>query len=297
MGAPSLIAYRVELDNPRGHSAGPSAPVYALKGSAPAPMGPIAVSARRNAALIVWQPQDSPANLPPAPVELQRTLLATAAGPVEPPQPKASKSGKSVASSPSPASHGTTARTTLQQATLRLDGAAAQAPTDPGGLFDRSIHNGDTLSYTAQRVRAVEFTTPEATYTSKDGKPRQSKPVTQSFEIRGEPSPAITFTFHDVAPPSAPTGLAAVAGGGFGEPPSVDLSWDPNSEMDILGYNVFRAEGNGKAARINPEPTPGPAYRDLTAQPGHNYRYFVTAVDERHNESAASPTVDVSLHK
>jgi hypothetical protein len=296
VGPPSLISYRIELQNPRGRSAGQSAPVYAAKGAAPPPMGTITVSARRNATLIAWQPRDSPSNLPPAPVEVERTLIATAAGPVEPAQPKSAKREKTAISNKS-APRNAAARATLQQATLRLDGPAAQARTDPGGLVDRSIHDGDTLTYIAQRVRSVELTTPEATYASKDGKPRQSKPVTQSFEVRGERSPAVTFTFHDVAPPAPPTGLAAVPGGGFGEPPSVDLSWDPNPELDILGYSVFRAEGDGKPVRLNPEAVPGPAYRDLTAQPGHKYRYFVTAVDQRHNESAASMPVIVMMHK
>jgi hypothetical protein len=291
-GPPSLIAYRVEIENPRGRSAGPSAPVYAAAGEAPAPMGPIAVSTRRNAALITWQPKQSPANLPPAQVEIQRTLLATAAGPVEPPQPKASRSGKTSAPPAKSTPLGSADRATLQQANLRVDPGA-----DPGGMFDRSLHDGDTITYVAQRVRTVQFTTPDTTYISKDGKPHQSKAVTGSFEIRGEPSPVVTFTFHDVLPPSAPTGLAAIAGGGFGEPPAVDLSWDPNPELDVLGYNVFRAEGDGKPLRMNAQPTPGPAYRDLTAQPGHSYRYFVTAVDQRHHESAASPTVDVVLRK
>jgi hypothetical protein len=295
-GPPSLIAYRVEIENPRGRSAGPSAPVYAAAGEAPAPMGAIAVSTRRNAALIAWQPKQSPANLPPAPVEIQRTLLATAAGPVQPPQPRTSRVGKTAAPSSNRAPLNAAARVTLRQATLRAE-SGADPQVDPGGMFDRSLHDGDTLTYVAQRIRTVQFTTPDTTYISKDGKPHQSKAAPESFEIRGEPSPAAAFTFHDVIPPSAPTGLAAIAGGGFGEPPSVDLSWDPNPELDVLGYNVFRAEGDGKPLRMNAQPTPGPAYRDLTAQPGHRYRYFVTAVDQRHHESAASPTVDVVLIK
>jgi hypothetical protein len=295
-GAPSLIAYRVELQNPRGHSAGWSAPVYAAAGAAPAPIGTITVAARRNAALITWQPHNAPADLPPAPVEINRTLLATAAGPVEPPQPRGSRPGKSAAPAPKSSSMNAADRATLQQAVLRVD-SAANPRVDPGGLYDGSIRDGDTLTYTAQRVRTVQFTTPDASYTSKEGKSHESKSATITLEIRGEPSPPVTFTFRDVQPPAAPTGLAAIAGGGFGEPPSVDLSWDPNPELDLLGYDVFRAEGDAKPIRLNALPTPGPAYRDPTAQPGHTYRYFVTAIDQRHNESAGSPSVSVALRK
>jgi fibronectin type 3 domain-containing protein len=104
-----------------------------------------------------------------------------------------------------------------------------------------------------------------------------------------------------VFPPSAPTGLAAIPGGGFGQPASIDLSWEPNSESDLLGYNVYRAEApvSGASAsftRLNPEPIPGTAFRDLNAQPSHSYLYRITAIDQHHNESAPSPVLTEQLH-
>jgi len=281
-GAPTLLAYRVALFNPRGRSAGLSAPVYAVAGASPAPVGPISIVARRNGALITWHPTPDP-----TPMQLRRTLLATSTGPVEPPTPK--KSSKS----PKPAPFSPTAKTTAQQLTLTPE---KTDPTDPGGIVDRFLHDGDTLTYTAQRVHTVSFSIPAEPYTSKAGKPEQTKPSAQTLELRGEPSPAVTFVFHDTLPPSIPTGLAAVPGGGFGQPPSIDLSWEPNPEQDILGYNVYRADGGPQFTRINPEPIPGPAYRDLTAQPGHPYLYRITAIDQRNNESPPTPSLKEQLH-
>jgi hypothetical protein len=282
-GAATLLAYRVELLNPRNRSAGLSAPVYAAAGAAPAPAGPIAVVTRRNGALLTWQPQPET-----TPMHVSRTLLATSAGPVEPPTPK--KSSKSTKPS---APHSASGKETAQQLTLTPEKTDSN---DPGGMIDRSIHDGDTLTYTAQRVHTVSFSIPAEPYTSKAGKPEQTKATNQTLELRGEPSPAVTFVFHDTLPPSIPTGLAAVPGGGFGQPPSIDLSWEPNPEQDILGYNVYRADASPQFTRINPEPIPGPAYRDLTAQPGHPYLYRITAIDQHHNESPPSQILPEQLH-
>jgi hypothetical protein len=289
-GPPSLISYRIELLNSRNRSAGFSAPVYAAAGAAPAPAGPITVTTRRNGALITWLPRQTPADLPAAPMELERTLLATSAGPV------ASPSHKS-ATKPPPTPVNAFARTTLPQATLSAETDDPSDRADPGGMVDGSIQDGDTLTYLAQRVRSASFTTPVTTYISKDGKPRQDKSQTVTLEIRGEPSPPVRFVFHDTIPPSAPTGLAAVPGGGFGEPPSVDLSWDPNPEPDILGYEIYRVDAGSPATsfvRLNPEPVPAPAFRDLTAKLGKTYLYRITAVDQRHNESGPSQPLQIA---
>ena len=85
-GDARLLTYRVELLNARGKSAGPSAPVYAAAGAAPPSPGTIAVSTRRNAALITWSNRASATG---EQVQLERTLLATAAGPVQPATAKA----------------------------------------------------------------------------------------------------------------------------------------------------------------------------------------------------------------
>ena len=85
-------------------------------------------------------------------------------------------------------------------------------------------------------------------------------------------------------------------GGGFGEAPSIDLSWDANIEADVAGYNVYRSEG-AAFARVNAELVATPAFRDMHVEAGRQYTYRVTAVDQRKNESAPSATVIESLRK
>ncbi len=146
--------------------------------------------------------------------------------------------------------------------------AAAQA--DASGMVDRSAQDGQMYTYVVQRVRAVKL----------EGRP---------LELRSALSAPVSLTVHDTFPPQVPRGLSTIPGGGFGAALSVDLSWEPNGEQDLLGYNVYRSVDGGKALLLTRTAVPGPAYRDLQVAPGHTYAYRITAVDVHGNESAQGP--------
>ena len=99
---------------------------------------------------------------------------------------------------------------------------------------------------------------------------------------------------HDVFPPAAPAGVQAVASG-VGQPPFVDLTWAPNTEPDLAGYNVYRHEAGHPPVKINAELVKASAYRDREVTAGHNYFYAVTAVDLRGNESPRSDETSESV--
>src|SRR5215213_7595221 len=91
----------------------------------------------------------------------------------------------------------------------------------------------------------------------------------------------------DTTPPAQPQGLLAVPGDG-----SVSLSWTPNSDADLAGYNVYRST-------TSPVPTTGtpmngsalltsPSYVDVGVSNGTTYHYVVVAVDNAGNPSVAS---------
>jgi len=105
--------------------------------------------------------------------------------------------------------------------------------------------------------------------------------------IEGDDSNEIWVFAHDIFPPAAPAGLEAVSAG-TPQQPFIDLSWAPNTESDLAGYNVYRHEEGAETHKINSELVRGPAYRDAAVQPGHQYLYSVTAVDLRGNESGRS---------
>src|SRR5580692_4081237 len=111
-------------------------------------------------------------------------------------------------------------------------------------------------------------------------------------------APAIVSPL-DTFPPAAPQNLvAAVLSGATPGSILVDLSWSINLETDLAGYRVYRSEQqNTRGALITPELLLAPAYRDTSVEPGHNYWYYVTAVDRAGNESEASAAVAVDVAK
>jgi hypothetical protein len=111
-------------------------------------------------------------------------------------------------------------------------------------------------------------------------------------QVEGDDSAAVRVVAHDVFPPSVPTGLQA-AYSGEGQKPFIDLIWAPVTSADLAGYNVYRSEtgGSGEGAamvKVNSELVKSPAYRDMAVESGKTYKYMVSAVDARGNESGRS---------
>jgi len=108
-----------------------------------------------------------------------------------------------------------------------------------------------------------------------------------NMTVEGDDSKSVVVFTRDIYPPSEPTGLQAVFSS-VGQKPFVDLSWAPNMESDLAGYNVFRSVGNGEPVKINKQLVPVPSYRDDSVAPGTTYIYSISAVDLRGNESPRS---------
>jgi hypothetical protein len=116
----------------------------------------------------------------------------------------------------------------------------------------------------------------------------------QQGEVEGEDSPHATIVTHDTFPPAAPSGVEAVFSGVL-QKPAIDLTWKPNSEEDLAGYNVYRRLGDGPAAKVNTQLLKTPAFQDNNVALGSTYIYSVTAVDLRGNESARSHEASETL--
>jgi hypothetical protein len=92
---------------------------------------------------------------------------------------------------------------------------------------------------------------------------------------------------EDVFPPAAPAGVVPVAGHG-----SVSLSWEANHEKDLAGYRVRRREeGGNEDILLTPKLLLENAYTDSTIEKGKRYRYSMSAVDTKGNESARTEVV------
>jgi hypothetical protein len=115
-------------------------------------------------------------------------------------------------------------------------------------------------------------------------------------EIEGDDSAIIDIFAHDSFPPAAPASLQAVY---TAVPPNsfIDLTWSPNTEPDLAGYNVYRHSANTPPAKVNTELVKTPRFPDPGIQPGIKYFYSITAVDLRGNESARSEETSETVPK
>lgn len=115
----------------------------------------------------------------------------------------------------------------------------------------------------------------------------------QTLVLRSAPSADVAYTLRDVFPPPAPTDLSAVAvpAAAPGAAVGVDLIWQPVEDPGLAGYNVYReaisgtGQPQGERVRMNAAPVAEPAFHDATAGAGGSFRWTVTAVDQRGNES------------
>ena len=182
--------------------------------------------------------------------------------------------------SPSPEFHGSY-RIYRQQEGSATSLVAGELPMDPAStqFVDHGFEWGKTYSY---RITVV---TEVAGGMHACGNP--PKDCASVFLVEGDDSPTVKVLANDVFPPAVPSGLQAVYSG-EGQKPFIDLLWAPDTEGDMAGYNVYRREDGGTAARLNSEPVKTSAYRDSTVQPGTKYFYLITAVDLRGNESGRS---------
>jgi hypothetical protein len=187
---------------------------------------------------------------PGASIRLRRELLTPA-----PPKPR---------TGPLPATTEPTEQSLLVEASTEAT---------PVQALDNSVGFGNSYEYRAQRVIRVSV-------------------ADKTFELEGELSAPIRIDAVDVFPPAVPVGLAAVAtaaDAGLGTPASIDLSWQPNTEADLAGYEVYRREDMTPWQRISgDQPVVGPAFHDAHVIAGHTYRYGVSAVDKAGHESGRS---------
>jgi hypothetical protein len=309
----TLLTYRVQLFNAAGRSAGESAVAgFAAAGAAPPVIEDLHASNLEAGAVLEWKSAATPGI-----VDLERTALSGPAAltppaahghsakprPAPAPATVAGKAGKNkkskktkgkTAQSTHPAASHSDKSTAAQTAEVHLrateptasghasqlsaTGSSAGTPETQEGTVDLTAQMGSTYRYVAGRVRTVKI-------------------GIHTLEIESALSPAVNFAHLDIFPPQRPTGLEAIPGSDPQNPAAIDLSWEPNGEVDLAGYLVYRqsldAHGaaNGPAVQLTPSPVATPAFRDLSAVSGQSYAYQVLAVDQAGNQSPLSDRV------
>jgi len=292
-GPPVLLTYRIQLLNAAGRSAGESAEAgFAAGGDAPAALEALRVSSREAGAVLEWKRLA----VPDAPdsttgtdlVELDRLDLTAPASVAKTKSGSGgakATGGKTKTGSTGAQSHADLSQDQPNEVRLRVP--AGVGTSGASGTLDQSIQMGETYRYTAELVRTVTV-------------------GTHVLEMRSAPSNTVQIVRTDSFPPAVPAGLAAIPaerGEGTGAKVQmvVDLSWEPNGEIDLAGYLVSRQllDGQrrpvGEVQRLNETPLAAPAFRDLSAVAGQGYQYRVTAVDRSGNQSAPSEPVSVTV--
>ncbi len=132
------------------------------------------------------------------------------------------------------------------------------APVAAAHYTDMNLQNGKQYRY---QVRAVK--------------------TEGTIRYEGEGT-VVAATPQDKTPPAAPRDLKLEKKGGV-----VLLSWTPNTENDVAGYNVYRLT-SGKPEKINSSTVPQPAFTDTKPGTDRFVSYQVTAVDRSGNESMPS---------
>jgi len=254
-GAPRILTYFVELNNRNGRSAGLSNAAAVLAGEAPAPVTGLVAQVRKDGVALRWTPGSGTEA-----IRLHRKLLT--------PKP-AAKPGEQ---------QGLLAPPSVPVEQSLLVEAGEHAGRAPDRALDKEIRFGQIYEYRAQRVARVTV----------NGR---------TMELAGPLSAPVRVEVVDVFPPEVPVGLAAVAtAAGAGAEASIDLSWQPDTEADLAGYAVYRREGDGGWQLISsPAPLAAPAFRDIRVQPGHTYRYAISAIDQGGNESARSAEAEETV--
>lgn len=100
-------------------------------------------------------------------------------------------------------------------------------------------------------------------------------------------------TGQDTAAPSTPTGVSATAI----SISQINLSWAASTDnVGVTGYKVYRCTGAGCSNFTQVGTPSGTTYNDTGLTVSTTYRYQVTALDARNNESARSTTVQAATN-
>lgn len=109
--------------------------------------------------------------------------------------------------------------------------------------------------------------------------------VSEKF-YESDDSEEISVIPVDKFPPPAPKNLVAIPEEGF-----ILLKWEKVEIDDLEKYNVYREE-NGTRELLTLNGTKETKFEDRTGGKGKIYKYFVTAVDKKGNESGQSNLVE-----
>ncbi len=106
--------------------------------------------------------------------------------------------------------------------------------------------------------------------------------------IQSEPTNSILVEFRDLVAPPPPPEVITLAEDG-----AVRLLWDAVPATDLAGYLVYRLSETRVKVLLTPAPITDTNFRDADPPRGVTYTYWVSSVDVRGNEGAATESAPV----
>ncbi|MDI6631496.1 MAG: hypothetical protein AB1507_08975 [Bacillota bacterium] len=104
-------------------------------------------------------------------------------------------------------------------------------------------------------------------------------------------TPGAETVGEDVYPPSPPQGFRAIEGDTGHD---ATLKWEPNTEPDLAGYQLYRATHRGGPWELVQILAAGEtSFEDTRLTQGERYYYYLVALDTSGNASEPAPTVSV----
>jgi fibronectin type 3 domain-containing protein len=107
-----------------------------------------------------------------------------------------------------------------------------------------------------------------------------------SQDIQSDPSNTVSVAVKDVFPPDPPANLVA-----FKAEDSIFLTWESVKDRDFSFYRIFRRSTPRGEFKLFVEKVTNNYFKDKNVKRGILYSYYVTAVDNKGNESKNSNTV------
>ena len=117
---------------------------------------------------------------------------------------------------------------------------------------------------------------------------RYSVIAQEGAAVESLPSRPVSANHPDTFAPAAPLDVNALAG-----PDSIEVSWTRSPEADLKGYLVYRVAGSGPFTAVSGMLSL-PTFSDRKVEHGHTYRYVVSSIDQKNNESDRSAPVEVA---
>jgi hypothetical protein len=107
-----------------------------------------------------------------------------------------------------------------------------------------------------------------------------------SQNIQSDPSNTVSVVIKDIFPPDPPANLVA-----FRAEDSIFLTWESVKDRDFSYYKIFRKSTTEGEFKILVKKVSNNYFKDKNVNRGTLYSYFVTAVDNKGNESKNSNRV------